>query len=144
MRRPIQTLVLACAVLGAGAAMAAAPAPGAPGAVSVALHESRRIMLPGVAATVTVGDPSVADVAVPDTHSLILIGRGFGVTELMVTDKAGRILLHDEVSVVSANDGRVTLYRGLAASEFACAGGRCQPIGPPTGAQPAAPPPGGN
>jgi hypothetical protein len=126
MRRPIHTLALALAALCSSASASAAAAPGG---LTVALHESRRIPLAGVASTVVVGDPNVADVAMSDTHSLILIGRGYGVTQLLVTDKAGHTLLQGQVSVVSPDVGRVTVYRGLAYSEFTCAGGRCHQIG---------------
>jgi hypothetical protein len=140
MRRPILILALGVAAVcvSAGAACAsaaiAAPTPiAAPPPITadltMALHESRRVILPGEAATIVVADPTVADVAVNDAHSLILLGRGYGVTQLLVSDRAGRILLQSQVSVVSSNAGRVTLYRGVAASEFACGGGRCQRLG---------------
>jgi hypothetical protein len=127
MRRPIQTLALA---LGALCASAYAVEAAAPGGLTVAVHESRRIALKGAAATVVVGDPDVADVAMADMHTLILIGKGYGVTQLLVTDKAGHTLLQSQVSVVSSDVGRVTVYRGAAYSEFTCGGGRCHQIGP--------------
>lgn len=127
MRRPINSLCLAAFALcmSAGAALAATG-----GGMTVALNESRRVALAGVVANVVVGDPSVADVAMADTHSVIVIGRGYGSTQLVVTAKGGRTLLATEVSVVSSNTGRVTLTRGLDATDFSCTGGRCHPTGP--------------
>ena len=125
MRRPIQTLALAA--LCAAAAVAAAATPGG---LTIGLNESRRIALYGSAATIIVDDPTIADVAVTDLHSVIVIGRGYGSTQLVVTAKGGRTLLATEVSVVSSNTGRVTLTRGLDSTDFSCTGGRCHPTGP--------------
>jgi Flp pilus assembly secretin CpaC len=123
MRRPIQTLVLAAVALCASAAAAAAA-----GSMTVELNESRRITLPGPAANVIVGNTNVADVAMVDAHSVIVLGRGYGSTQLLITDHAGHTLLDSDVSVVSPDTGRVTLYRGAAASEYACAGRRCHAL----------------
>jgi Flp pilus assembly secretin CpaC len=127
MRRPIQTLALALAALCAAAAVAAAATPGG---LTIGLNESRRIALYGSAATIIVDDPTVADVALTDLHSVIVIGRGYGVTQLRVIDKAGHALLQGQVTVVSPDNGRVTLQRGATYSEYACTGGRCHPVGP--------------
>ena len=127
MRRPIRTLFAAALALGASAGVALAAAGGA---MTVNLNESRRIALAGAAGTVVVGDPTVADVAMADAHSLIVIGRGYGTTQLLVTDRAGHALLSSQVTVVTPNNGRVTLTRGLTAMEFNCAGARCHPMGP--------------
>jgi hypothetical protein len=128
MRHPIKSIVLTILTLcaSAGAAMAAAG-----GAMTVELNESRRIPLTGTAATVVVGDPSVADVSMVDSHSVILLGRGFGATQLVVTDRDGRTLLAGTVSVVSPDRGRVTLTRGVESTEYGCFGDRCHPLTAP-------------
>jgi hypothetical protein len=127
MRRPIQSLCLAGLALcaSAGAALAAAG-----GSMTVDLNESRRVPLAGAAANVVVGDPSVADVAMVDAHSLVVIGRGYGSTQIVVTDHGGHALLASQVTVVSPNNGRVTLTRGGISTDYSCTGGRCHPIGP--------------
>ena len=128
MRRSIQIAVLALAALCGGAAAAAES-----GSMTVEVNQSRRIVLPGVAASIVVGDPALAGVSMVDTHGVIVIGRGFGHAQLVVTDHAGRTLLDDEVEVVSADRGHVTLYRGVAVSDYACAGSRCHPQARPAG-----------
>lgn len=125
--RPILALALAASVLIPTVRAVAAPTSAG---LSVGLNESRRIPLRGQAATIVVGDPSVADVTVTDAHSLVLIGKGYGETELLVTDAHGRPLLEGEVSVVDADDGRVTVFRGdKLITSYACVGGRCYPTG---------------
>jgi Flp pilus assembly secretin CpaC len=121
MRRPFTLLLLTAAAASfGGAAFASAD-------ITVALNQSLRVSLKGAAASVVIGDPAVADVSMTDAHSVILLGRGYGSTRLFVTDRHGRQLLAGQVNVVAPDDGHVTIYRGVAASEYACAGGaHCQ------------------
>ena len=130
MRRSIWTLCLAFAtLLGAGSAFAAS-------ITTVDLNESRRVMLHGTAANVFVGDPAVADVAMIDTHSVIVLGKGYGVTQILVTDHAGHTLLDSVVAVVGSDAGRVTVFRGQAAQDYHCSS-RCETM---NGGGAAAPP----
>ena len=112
MRRPISRLVLAALLLGAsaGASLAAGT-----NALTVGLNESQRVPLNGEAAQIIVGDPAVADVALVDAHSVIVMGRGYGSTQLIITDHGGRTLLASRVTVVGSGseEGRITLYRGV-------------------------------
>jgi hypothetical protein len=135
MRRPLFVLPIAAALaLVAGAALAA-------GEVDVPLNGSLRVPLHGSAAKVVVGDPAIADVSMTDAHSLILLGRGYGSTQVTVTDHRGRTLLASRVSVVQPDEGHITYYKGVASHEYTCAGSRCiEAAGAPAAALPAAPP----
>jgi hypothetical protein len=120
MRRSIWTLSLALAtLLSAGAAYAAG--------FTVEVNGSRRVPLAGVAANIFVADPAVADVVMMDPHSVIVLGKGYGVTEILVTDHAGHTLMDTHVAVVGSEAGRVTVYRGLAAQDYHCSS-RCETI----------------
>jgi hypothetical protein len=119
MHRPVWLLSLAfAAALAAGAAAAATD-------ITVGIHQTVRVALPGTAANVVIADPTVADVAVTDSHSLIIIGKGYGVSGVMVTDHAGRVLMNSRVAVVGSDGGLVTVYRGAATDEYNCSS-RCQ------------------
>jgi len=123
MRRSIWTLCLAIATLfGAGSAYAAAP-------ITVGLNESHRVMLHGTAANVFVADPAVADVSMIDAHSVIVIGKGYGVTQVLVTDHAGHALLDSPIAVLGSDAGRVTVYRGQEAQDYHCSS-RCETMSP--------------
>lgn len=124
MRRLGFTLALAAAALAAMAGAAAAAS-----SLTIGLHDSRRVPVPGSIANVVVGDPNVADVVLTDAHSVILMGRGYGSTQLIITDHAGRTLLDSQVTVAAPDIGRVSVYRGgqngATTSEYGCIGGRC-------------------
>jgi hypothetical protein len=94
------------------------------------INQSRRILLRGAAANIIVGDPSVADVTVIDAHSVILLGKGYGATDVLVTDRAGRTLLDDHVMVAAPEGGVVTVHRGVNTAEYSCSP-RCQALSPP-------------
>jgi hypothetical protein len=124
MRRMIQGLLLTALVLGVGVgAVASARA----GGIAVGLNEVRRVQLKGSAATVMIGDSKIADVSMSDAHSLIITGRGFGTTGLMVTDDRGRTLLSGEIMVSAPDEGRVTVFHGVDTVQYAC-GGHCQQL----------------
>ena len=120
MGRSIPVLSLSLAL-----SFAAANALAATGAMTVEINDSQRVGLYGTAANIIVGDPAVADVSLVDGHSVVVNGRGFGATHVVVLDGNGRALFDRRVTVVAPQEGRVTLYRGPAASEFSCSP-RCQ------------------
>jgi hypothetical protein len=123
MGRSTRPLLLALtALLGAGPAAAATD-------MVVQLNESQHVHLAGTVANVVVSNPAIADVAVVDSHSVVILAHGFGIAEITVTDRAGHDLLDSRV-IVPDPVGRVTLYRGVEATNFQCAT-RCQAAGTP-------------
>jgi len=137
MRRSIWTLSLAFAtLLSASQALAAT-------ITTVDLNESRRVMLHGTASNVFVADPAVADVAMIDAHSVIVLGKGYGVTQVLVTDHSGHTLLDSVVAVIGSEAGRVTVYRGQAAQDYHCSS-RCETMNGGGGGAAAAPSVGNN
>jgi Flp pilus assembly secretin CpaC len=120
MRRAIPIVAAALAFsLVAQAALAAIV-----GGFSIELSRSRRIVLPGNAATVSVADPRIADVAVLDSHSIVVVGKAYGVTDIIVADHTGRLLMDGRVAVVPAENQRLTVIRGATTSDYVCLG-RC-------------------
>ena len=88
---------------------------------SVAIDHTTRINLRSPAASVIVGNPAIADVTVVDERTLFLSGRGYGVTEVTVLDPLGRTIWSGEVIVTAPTQGAVSIYRGSAVTEMACA-----------------------
>ncbi len=102
----------------------------------VNIDQNARLTLPSPARDVMVGNPNIADVAVIDGRNILILGRAYGTTSLMVTNAAGRVILNTQI-VVAANDrGRVSLYRGPQVQTYACSQ-RCE-TAPVIGAAPAA------
>ena len=132
MRR---TLTAAFSVL----LLACAAAPAAAAGLAVPLDGAVRRGLRGSAADVIVANPAVADVAIVDERTVVVLGKAHGTTSILVFDGARRILWDGAVTV-TAPAGRITVYRGGDAHQYACLS-RCErsAAGGPAPA-PAAPP----
>lgn len=79
-----------------------------------------RISLPAAAGSVIVGNPDIADVNVVDSHTVYVIGKGFGSSAVTVTGRDGRPLYDGEVVVTAAQKGAITVYKGLKPTLMVC------------------------
>jgi Flp pilus assembly secretin CpaC len=100
--------------------LALVPAAASAASLSVSLDQAVRLTLRGPAHDVIVGNPAIADVTVADQRHLVIVGKSFGVTNLMVISESGRTLFNEQIVVGTAGAGRVSLYRGPDAVTYAC------------------------
>ncbi|MFN7128059.1 MAG: pilus assembly protein N-terminal domain-containing protein [Brevundimonas sp.] len=96
------------------------------GALNVEIDRSSRVQLSGPASSVIVGNPEIADVTVVDANTLFILGKGYGVTEVVAVDSLGRTLFQREIVVTGGSTGTVRVWRGAQATEMAC-GSSCAP-----------------
>lgn len=115
---------LALLALAAGPSSAWAQDGDAPISVNVNMARVLRINAP--AATVIVGNPAIADVTIQDPKTLILTGKSYGQTNLIVLDVSGNALADTLIDVVQLQAGIMTVYQGAARTTLACAP-MCQP-----------------
>ncbi|MEC7795905.1 MAG: pilus assembly protein N-terminal domain-containing protein, partial [Pseudomonadota bacterium] len=92
---------LSIAVITAVLALAGLPAQAQSpnGALNVEIDRSARVQLRGAAASVIVANPQIADVTVVDANTLFIVGKGYGVTEVVAVDGVGRTLFQREIVV---------------------------------------------
>jgi hypothetical protein len=98
----------------------------------VAAGQASYVTLGGAVRDVVVGDPTVADVSVVNDRTLVVLGKRPGVTSLLAFGAGGRALADRQVVVSENGAGGVTIYRGAAASNYACAS-QCTRLGPVAG-----------
>ena len=91
---------------------------GAPISVNVNMARVLRINAP--AATVIVGNPGVADVTIQDPQTLVLTGKSFGQTNLIVLDSVGNPIADTLIDVVQMQ-GVLTVYQGSGRTSLSCA-----------------------
>nr|WP_295890107.1 pilus assembly protein N-terminal domain-containing protein [uncultured Devosia sp.] len=117
------TLVAAFALcLSLASGLATAPVIAADGApINVNVNMARILRINAAAATVIVGNPGVADVTIQDPQTLILTGKSFGQTNLIVLDSSGNPIADTLIEVVQMQAGVVTVYQGQARTSLACA-----------------------
>ena len=97
--------------------------------LTVRLDQSARVRLSAPARDVVVGNPNVADVSMLDARNIVVLGKAYGVTNLLVVDRSGRTILDRDI-VVGAPTASVSVYRGPVVSSYACAA-LCEKIGAP-------------
>jgi hypothetical protein len=102
-------------------ALALAPAAALATTLAVPLDQSALVTLSAPAHNVVVGNPAIADVAVPDQRHIIITGKGQGVTNLVVTDAGGKPIFDREIVVGAQAGGRVALINGPAVTSYTCA-----------------------
>jgi hypothetical protein len=92
--------------------------------LSVSLDQARIMKLPNRVATIVVGNPLIADVSVQSEGLLVVTGKGYGRTNVIVLDHSGAVLLETLVQVRGATDTLV-VYRGADRESYSCAP-KCQ------------------
>lgn len=95
--------------------------------VSVNVNMARILRIGSPAATVIIGNPGIADVTIQDPQTLILTGRSYGVTNLIVLDAIGNPIADLIVEVIQQQAGLVTVYQGSARTTLSCEPS-CQPV----------------
>jgi Flp pilus assembly secretin CpaC len=89
--------------------------------VIVLIDQASLVRLDRPAAEIVVGNPSIADVSVQSGKVLIITGKSFGETNLIVIDADGKMITNRRLIVQEPRIGFVTVYRGLARQTLHCA-----------------------
>lgn len=116
-RRQAHGLILAAAI--AGGSIQAGYA--ASRDIEVLIDQATMLRLEHPAAEIVVGNPSIADVSVQSGDTLVLTGKSFGETNLIVIGKKGDVLINRRVVVQEPKEGYVTVYRGIKRETLHCA-----------------------
>ncbi|OEO31555.1 hypothetical protein VW23_015660 [Devosia insulae DS-56] len=122
---PFRPSLAALAVISMLATPVAALAESAPVTVKVNMARILRINAP--ASTVIIGNPGIADAAIQDPQTLVLTGKSYGQTNLIVLDAQGNPIADTMIEVVQEQAGLVTVYMGDKRTSLACEP-VCQPI----------------
>jgi Flp pilus assembly secretin CpaC len=112
---------LGLALAGATAVVAQDNAP-----IDVKVNMARVLRISAPAATVIVGNPGIADVTIQDPQTLILTGKSYGQTNLIVLDAYGEPIADTLIEVMQMQAGLMTVYQGQQRTSLACAP-TCQP-----------------
>jgi hypothetical protein len=90
--------------------------------VSVNPDQARIMRLPAGAATIVIGNPMIADATLQGGNILVLTGKGYGSTNLLVLDRGGRVILDRTVQVeMPKSTDLVVVYRGTKRESYSCA-----------------------
>ena len=118
-RETILRALSAAALVAIGAAGLVAPA-AADAGIQVEMNQAKIVKLARPADTIVVGNPAIADAAVQDASTIILTGKGFGVTNLVVLDNDGNPIVDEQVTVVRQAASSVRVYRRADIQTLSC------------------------
>jgi Pilus formation protein N terminal region len=111
---------LSAALLSMMIAAQAQPMPLATETIVVFLDQSTLMQLPDRAANVIVGNPLIADLSVQPGGLTVITGKSYGITNFIVTDRRGAVLLEKNVEVSGLGDKTVVVYRGADRETYSC------------------------
>ncbi len=102
----LMALPLACAHAGSG--------------IDVVMNQAKIVKLSRAADTIIIGNPLIADASVQDATTIVLTGKGFGVTNLVVLDDQGNPVVDEQVTVGRQEAASVRIYRRAAIQTLSC------------------------
>jgi Flp pilus assembly secretin CpaC len=114
----------AAALLAAFAVHAVRPAAAQPpmnDAIVAPLDVATLFKLPERTATLVIGNPLIADVSIQAGGAIgVVTGKGYGVTNVVVLDHNGVVLMEKPLVVTSQPGKVVFVYRGPSRTTYAC------------------------
>ena len=93
---------------------------GAAADIEVTMNQAKIVKLSRPADTIVVGNPAIADASVQDASTIVLTGKGFGVTNLVVLDQEGSPIVDAQVTVVRQAASSVRIYRRAEVQTMSC------------------------
>ncbi len=108
---------LAAAILLWPAAVIAEPSANT---IAVNVDQARLVKLPARVATIVVGNPLIADVALQPGGVIVVTGKGYGATNFIAMDRAGEVLVDRVIQVEGPTDQLITVYRGVDRESYSC------------------------
>ena len=95
--------------------------------IDVIVDQAKVMRIARPADLVIIGNPAIADATIQDNRTLIITGKSFGSTNLIVLDSAGQAIADETVTVSPQNDQVVTVYRRAERQTFSCTPD-CSPV----------------
>jgi Pilus formation protein N terminal region len=88
--------------------------------INVIMDQAKIARVPERTATLVVGNPLIADVSVQSGGAMVVTGKGYGVTNVIALDRAGKVIFDRLVRVKGPMENLV-IYRGATRESYTCA-----------------------
>lgn len=89
-------------------------------AIKVELDYARVIKLDRAVSRVIVGNAEIADATVSDSQTIILTGKSFGTTNLVILDEDGTAIVDERVLVSLESNNTMQVYRQADRAVLSC------------------------
>ncbi|SNZ20707.1 pilus assembly protein N-terminal domain-containing protein [Cohaesibacter gelatinilyticus] len=97
------------------------------GAIQVKVDRAKVMKIARPASMIIIGNPAIADATIKDSQTLIITGKRYGTTNLIVLDSAGEPIADEVLTVSSDRSSSVVVYRGAKRSTLNCSP-ECDPV----------------
>jgi Pilus formation protein N terminal region len=88
--------------------------------ISVKMDESAILNISGEPGTIVIGNPSIADATVLGSK-ILLHGRSYGATNMIILDTTGKELVSFDLTVVVGSNDNVALFKAGDRFSYVCA-----------------------
>lgn len=88
--------------------------------IGVTMNEAKIVKLARPADTIIIGNPAIADASVQDSRTIVLTGKGFGTTNLVILDTSGSPIIDEQVTVSRDDTNSVRVYRRSDIQTLSC------------------------
>ncbi|WP_319772501.1 pilus assembly protein N-terminal domain-containing protein [Breoghania sp.] len=113
---PVVTGIAASALC---AALSCAPTY-AEGVVKVVTDRAKVFRIDEPADTIIIGNPAIADATMHDRTTLVITGKAYGTTNLVILNKAGNPIIDEVIAVEPPGGSVVTLMRAKETYSYDC------------------------
>lgn len=96
------------------------------GPVMVTVDRAKIFRIDDGASAVIVGNPFIADVSMFDDNTVVITGKSYGSTNLVILDKDSKPIVDEVITVRAADDDVVAVYRKAVRSSMSCSP-NCEP-----------------
>ncbi|MEJ8476203.1 pilus assembly protein N-terminal domain-containing protein [Roseibium algae] len=95
-------------------------------AVTVTVDRAKVFRIEEAASTVIVGNPFIADVSMHDRYTVVVTGKAYGSTNLVILDDANEPIIDEIITVKAQDENTVSVFRNVARTTYSCSPG-CEP-----------------
>ncbi|MCT4655803.1 MAG: pilus assembly protein N-terminal domain-containing protein [Cohaesibacter sp.] len=95
--------------------------------IEVKVDRAKVMRVARPAAMVVIGNPAIADATIKDSQTLIITGKRYGHTNLIILDADGEPIADEILNVSAAFTNDVVVYRGATRRTLNCAP-NCEPV----------------
>lgn len=92
----------------------------ADGPVLVTVDRAKIFQVDDGAAAVIVGNPFIADVAMFDQNTVVITGKSYGTTNLVILDQDNKPIVDEVIMVRGSEEGIVSVYRNSFRQTLSC------------------------
>ena len=89
--------------------------------VTVTVDRAKVFRIEEPASTVIVGNPFIADVSMQDRFTVVVTGKSFGTTNLVILDEDSEPIIDEVIIVKSSEENIVSITRNSVRQTYSCA-----------------------